>query len=217
MRDVLASLPTAVAYLAGRDHVFEFINDRYRQLVGDRPVLGRPARQALPELADQGRFELLDKTMESGQPLRGQGAELWIRRSGQRPEQVFIDFAYQPVRDADGRMAGVLCFAADVTASVRAGSGREELAAQLAATQERYQTLFETLPQGVIHYAADGSVLDANPAACQMIGHDMAEMPSWPLLAGQPLHEDGTPLPPADFPVAVAFRTAGPGKSGGSG
>src|SRR5690348_1064235 len=36
MRDVLASLPTAVAYLAGRDHVFEFINDRYRQLVGDR-------------------------------------------------------------------------------------------------------------------------------------------------------------------------------------
>ena len=207
MRDVLASLPTAVAYLAGRDHVFEFINDRYRQLVGDRPVLGRPARQALPELADQGRFELLDKTMESGQPLRGQGAELWIRRSGQRPEQVFIDFAYQPVRDADGRMAGVLCFAADVTASVRAGSGREELAAQLAATQERYQTLFETLPQGVIHYAADGSVLDANPAACQMIGHDVAEMPSWPLLAGQPTREDGTPLPPADFPVAVAFRT----------
>jgi hypothetical protein len=73
MRDVLASLPAAVAYLAGRDHVFEYVNDRYRHLVGDRPVLGLPARQALPELADQGRFELLDKTMESGQPLRGQG------------------------------------------------------------------------------------------------------------------------------------------------
>jgi PAS domain-containing protein len=148
MRDVLASLPTAVAYLAGRDHVFEYVNDRYRQLVGNRPVLGLPVRQALPELADQGRFELLDKTMESGQPLRGQGAELWIRRYAQRPEQVFVDFAYQPVRDADGGVAGLLCFAADVTASVRARSGHEALAAQLAATQERYQTLFETLPQG---------------------------------------------------------------------
>ena len=208
MRDVLASLPTAVAYLAGRDHVFEYVNDRYRQLVGNRPVLGLPVRQALPELADQGRFELLDKTMESGQPLRGQGAELWIRRYAQRPEQVFVDFAYQPVRDADGGVAGLLCFAADVTANVRARSGHEALAAQLAATQERYQTLFETLPQGVVHYAADGSILDANPAACQIIGLDVDEMTSWPLrFAREPVHEDGSPFRPADLPVAIAFRT----------
>jgi PAS domain S-box-containing protein len=208
MRDVLASLPTAAAYLAGRDHVFEYVNDRYRQLVGDRPVLGLPVRQALPELADQGRFELLDKTMESGQPLRGQGAELWIRRYAQRLEQVFVDFAYQPVRDADGGVAGLLCFAADVTANVRAGSGHEALAAQLAATQERYQTLFETLPQGVVHYAADGSILDANPAACQIIGLDADEMTRWPLrFARGPVHEDGSPFQPADLPVAIAFRT----------
>jgi PAS domain S-box-containing protein len=207
MREVLDSLPTSVAYLAGRDHVFEYINDRYRQLVGGRPLLGLPVRQALPELAGQGRFELLDKTMESGQPLRGQGAELWIRRYGQRPEQVFIDFAYQPVRDAGGGVAGLLCFAADVTASIRGGSGHEAVAAQ-AVTQERYQTLFETLPQGVIHYAADGSILDANPAACQLIGFDADELTRWPLrFAREPVHEDGSPFQPADLPVAIAFRT----------
>jgi len=208
MRGVLVGLPIAVAYLAGREHVFEYVNDRYRQLVGDRPLLGLPVRRALPELAGQGRFELLDKILESGQPLRGQAAELRVRRAAEQPQRVFIDFAYHPVRDPSGRVAGLLCFAADVTASVQDGPGQEALAVQLAATQERYQTLFETLPQGVIHYAADGSILDANPAAGQIIGLDADDLTSWPLRFPQPpVHQDGTPFEPADLPVAVAFRT----------
>jgi PAS domain S-box-containing protein len=84
--------------------------------------------------------------------------------------------------------------------------GHEALTAQLAATPERYRTLFETLPQGVIYYAADGMVLGANPAAGTILGLDPEEVMTWPL-PWHAVHEDGSPFQPGEFPVAVALRT----------
>ena len=75
---------------------------------------------------------------------------------------------------------------------VRDRRGRETLAAQLAVTQERYRTLFETLPQGVVYYAASGLIIEANPAAGEMLGFDADEMITWPLLGSwQAVQEDG--------------------------
>lgn len=49
----------------------------------------------------------------------------------------------------------------DVTAYVRDRHRAESLAQRLEVTEERYRTLFETLPHGVIHYNADGTILGA--------------------------------------------------------
>jgi PAS domain S-box-containing protein len=208
LRDMLASLPLAIAYLAGPDHVFEFVNEEFRQLIGDRGVLGLPVREALPELAGSGRFELMDTVLASGQPVRGHEAEFSLRRSGGQLEQVFVDFIYQPVRNADGGVAGLWAFTADVTANVQARLGSEALAAQLLDTQERYQTLFETLPQGVIYYAADGLIMEANPAAREILGIDMERVLTWPLpTASHAVHEDGSEFRPEELPIKVALRT----------
>ena len=61
-----------------------------------------------------------------------------------------------------------MLYAADVTAHVRDSHGLAEVTGQLTDAEERYRTLFETMPPGVVHYAADGSVLGANPAARQL-------------------------------------------------
>ncbi len=75
-------------------------------------------------------------------------------------------------------------------------------------TQERYQTLFETLPQGVIYYDTNGLILGANPAACRILGLEEDEMITWPLSgAGRTVHDDGSPFDAQDFPVSVALRT----------
>ena len=208
MRDMLASLPVAIAYLAGGDHVFEFVNEEFRQLIGGRDVLGLPVREALPELAGSGRFELMDKVLETGQPVRGHEAELSLRRFGGQPEQVFVDYIYQPVRDLEGATAGLWAFTADVTAAVQDRLGDAALAAQLLDTQERYRTLFETLPQGVIYYAADGLIMDANPAARDILGIDMQKILTWPLpTASGAVHEDGSPFQPDELPIKMALRT----------
>jgi PAS domain S-box-containing protein len=208
MLEVFSGLPVAVAYLAGRDLVFEFANEECLQLIGGRDALGLPVREALPELAEQGHFELLDAVLESGQPLRRHEGEFWLCRSPGQPEQVFVDFVYQPVHDADGVVAGVLVFAADVSANVRDRLAGAALAAELAETQDRYRTLFETLPQGVIYYAADGLIIAANPAASAILGVDADQMLTWPQAATwHAVHENGSPFQPQELPVTVALRT----------
>ena len=51
--------PGFVAMLEGPEHRFTFANAAYRALVGGRNVVGKTAREALPELEGQGFFELL--------------------------------------------------------------------------------------------------------------------------------------------------------------
>jgi PAS domain S-box-containing protein len=102
----------------------------------------------------------------------------------------------------------VLLMVSDVTAQVLDRRAQQALATQLAATQERYRTLFETLPQGVIYYDTNGLILGANPAACQILGLGEDELITWPLIgATQAAHEDGSAFLASELPVALALRT----------
>jgi PAS domain S-box-containing protein len=77
-----------------------------------------------------------------------------------------------------------------------------------ATSQERYRTLFETMPQGVVHYDGNGSVIGVNPAASVILGLDLAAGTTWPVVPqGNAVREDGSPFPAADLPVPVALRT----------
>jgi PAS domain S-box-containing protein len=209
LHELFAAVPVPVAYLAGPELVFEFANDAYRQLVGRQDLVGRPVEKALPELAAQGRAELIAAVLESGQPFQGYETELFVPRDGgSGPERVFVECLYQPVCGADGSADGVLLLVSDVTGQVLDRRAQEALAIQLAATQERYQTLFETLPQGVIYYDTNGLILGANPAACQLLGLDEDELITWPLIGStQAVHEDGSAFLASELPVAVALRT----------
>lgn len=205
-RELLANMPAAVAYVAGPDLVFEFANDEYRRVAGHRELIGLPLRQALPGLAEE-HVAAVRRVLQTGQQVRCREPKDWIRRSGREPGHLFVDFVYQPVRDSAENVAGVLLYAADVTDHVRDRRRLEELAARLAATEERYRTLFETMPQGVVHYTADGSVIGVNRAAIEILGLP-EPMTSWPLArSSSAVHEDGSAYQLDDLPVIVALRT----------
>src|SRR5580658_5322937 len=107
LRELLATLPAAaVAYVAGPDLVFEFASDGYRQIIGGRDVVGRPFREALPEVVGQPLFDALSQVLQTGEPRQARGEEVWLRRRGAEPEQAYFDSAYQPVRDEAGQVAG---------------------------------------------------------------------------------------------------------------
>jgi PAS domain S-box-containing protein len=207
LRSLLDSAPAAVAFLAGRDLVYEYANKEYLELFGGRDLVGHPYREALPELSGQGRSDQLGELLASGQPWRGHEVELQIRRDGEL-NRVFIDYACQPVRDDHGVVAGLLIFVSDVTADVLARRGQAALAAELAASQERFRTLFETLPYGIVHYAADGLMLGMNQAARDILGPDSdTPFSGVPPATWEPVHEDGTPYLAEQLPVAEALRT----------
>jgi PAS domain-containing protein len=78
----------------------------------------------------------------------------------------------------------------------------------LADADERCRTLFETMPAGGVHYAADGAVLGANPAARQILALSEAEMTRWPLApVERSVREDGTRFRSDELPVRRALDT----------
>jgi len=109
--------PVAIAVLAGPDHVYELANPRYRELIGKRDVLGKPVREALPELRDQGVLEVLDQVRSSGEPFFSQSRSFILNRGANgAAEQCYFDFVYQPVVGDNGQVETIVVIAHDVTA-----------------------------------------------------------------------------------------------------
>lgn len=120
--------PVGVALLRGPQHVYELANDAYRKLVGGRDVAGKAIRDALPELAGQGIYELLDSVRASGEPFVGKQLRVLIdRQGGGEPEDVYFTFIYQPMLAEDGQADGILVVVLDVTEQVVAHRRLEEL------------------------------------------------------------------------------------------
>jgi len=112
--------PGIIAVLRGPNHVFELTNQSYLALIGHRELNGKPAREALPEVADQGFFELLDRVYASGEPFVGHAVPLRVQRAPGEPlEERFIDFVYQPIRGPKGDVEGIFVEGSDVTVRKR--------------------------------------------------------------------------------------------------
>lgn len=102
LQELFRQAPGFMAVLRGPEMVFELVNEAYYQLLGHRrDIVGRPVRQALPELEGQGFFELLDRVFRTGQPFVGRGLPIRLQRVPGGPvEERFVDFVYQPIVSA---------------------------------------------------------------------------------------------------------------------
>ena len=114
LASIFESAPVGVALLRGPDHEFEYVNRPYREMVGNRDLVGKPARQALPELEGQGIFELLDAVRATAQPHVGRSLRVLLDRGGPEPAEAFFDFVYQPLIDA-GTVTGIAVVVFEVT------------------------------------------------------------------------------------------------------
>jgi PAS domain S-box-containing protein len=110
--------PGLVAVVQGPDHVFRLANKAYRELVGQRELVGKPVREALPEL-EPAVFERIDRVYATGEPFIGVAVPGRLQRGpGEELEERYFDFVYQPIREADGSISGIFHQGFDVTERV---------------------------------------------------------------------------------------------------
>ena len=119
--DMFMQAPGFVAVLSGPTHVFQFYNEAYRRLTGHRDLEGLALAQALPEVIGQGYVDMLDSVFTTGESVHGQASLVKLQRSPEAPpEDAYVDFVYQPIRDVDSRIVGVFVQGHDVTDVVKA-------------------------------------------------------------------------------------------------
>ncbi|MES1209569.1 MAG: ATP-binding protein, partial [Pseudomonadota bacterium] len=137
LRLLLGQVPAIVNFLRGPDLVFEYVHPLAKQAYGGRDVLGKPLLEAVPELAAQEYPALLRRVFETGERYEGREKRVLLDDGRGGQTEKFWTLMYLPVRDARGRVEGVMTFSLEVTDTVRARRLVEEQAAALArASQE---------------------------------------------------------------------------------
>ena len=130
LQAIFMNAPAIIAIMRGPDHTFELANTGYMKLIGRQtPITGLTLLEALPEIAEQGFKELLDRVYQSGEPFVGQEVAILLDRTGSgRLEEVYINFVYQPLFAPDNStVEGIFVHAVEVTEQVLARKQVEEL------------------------------------------------------------------------------------------
>lgn len=171
LAEVFQRAPSFLALLRGPQHTFELANERYYELVGKRQLIGKPVREALPEIADQGFIELLDNVYRTGEGFVGTNMRILLQRElGLEPEERFLEFVLQPMRDASGEVTGILVQGIDLTERQRAQEGLVRVTAESERLQRLHETILSGTPDFVYVFSLDYRVVYANDSLLTMWG-----------------------------------------------
>ena len=101
----------------GPEHIYELANERYDRLVGGRALIGKPVREALPEIIGQGFIDLLEQVYRTGETFVATDERLAIAPADGRPvAEHHVDLVFQPLRDPEGAVTGIIVQGIDLTA-----------------------------------------------------------------------------------------------------
>jgi len=165
LHDLLMQAPALICHFDGPQHVFRLVNPLYQQLVGDRPILGMPIAEAMPELAGQPIFGLLDQVYRTGKTFYAN--EMLVQLDHGNEGQLgnnYYNFIYQATRDMAGCIDGILVFAYEVTTQVVSRQ-------KLEKSEQRLQELNQQL------LAINTEVWAAN-AEIQLMNEALARQPA---------------------------------------
>ncbi|HET9825443.1 MAG TPA: PAS domain-containing protein, partial [Chitinophagaceae bacterium] len=143
IRNLFMQVPIAIQILKGPDFVYELANKRSLEIMGrsESEIIGKKVLEVLPELKDQDAFRLLQKVYNSGERHVAEEQKVVYLRNGETVE-LFAKFVYEPLRDQQGAISGVIVTGDDITQQVLQRKKTEE-------SEEKYRLLSETLEQKI--------------------------------------------------------------------
>ncbi|MGH9572274.1 MAG: PAS domain S-box protein [Candidatus Acidiferrales bacterium] len=138
LQQLFTNAPAGLALLHGPEHRFTFVNSeclRTSRRAAIENLVGKPAREAIPELVSQGYLDMLDRVYRTGVEYVGTENPVLIETPEGKSQQIYIDFTIQPVRNASGQIEGLLYHGVEVTAQVAARQAVESSEQRLRLSQ----------------------------------------------------------------------------------
>jgi signal transduction histidine kinase len=146
LQRVFEQAPVAICVFRGPEYVLEIVNPPMALMLG-RPLgalVDHPFFVAVPEMQSQGLRTLLDEVRQTRVPFVAQEQPIHLAHYSAGAVGYF-NFVYQPLHNAEGQAAGVICIATEVTEQVLARQRVLELNEELAIINEEMLAANEEL------------------------------------------------------------------------
>ncbi|WP_061929971.1 bifunctional diguanylate cyclase/phosphodiesterase [Aureimonas sp. AU22] len=122
-------------------------------------LAGRNRAILLPDDLDATEEEGVRLALQDGTPFRGE-----VRRLRRDGTVIWVEASYAPLRDASGRVSEIVVLMCDVTER------------RIRTADEGGQIAALNTSHPVVHFALDGTILDANTLFLEAMGYTRAEI-----------------------------------------
>jgi PAS domain S-box-containing protein len=169
IRNVILQSPAPTVLLKGPSMVIEIVNEKALEVWGRShiDVINKELFKALPELIEQGFDQILAKVYTTGVPFHGNEFPVQLVRFG-RTETVYLNFIYEPFRNEDHEVIGIIAVGVDVTEQVKARHALEQ-------SQKKLQELATSLEKKVEEKTLDLSLKNEELRKSEERYHKMIE------------------------------------------
>jgi PAS domain S-box-containing protein len=166
-------------------------------------------RARLLDMRDATGAPLAPERTPAGRALQGEvvtGRDADVRLRAFDGRELEVNNSAAPLRDPDGRVAGVVLVLRDMTERNQLAREREAAHAQAERQAEQLDRIFETAADGLVVWDAEGHMMRVNSAARRLLGLDAAppeftQLPLRERFARYALRDEhGRPLPPEEWP-----------------
>jgi PAS domain S-box-containing protein len=163
LASIIEQSPSFIAVLRGPEHVFELANEKYYEITGRRDLIGRTVREAFPDIAEQGFYELLDRVYQTGETFSADEIPVLFTRADGSADKRYIKLVYQALRDGEQRVSGIFVHGVDITGMVISRQALKE-------NEEFHRFAAEAGKTG--SWKADLTTMEAvfSPTMCRLLG-----------------------------------------------
>jgi len=185
-RHLVKDAPVAIHVLNGIEMISESANDKMLSLLGrtSDEIIGRPYRQALPELEFQPFLNILKEVYISGQTYYGAEEKVVLNHNGSLTDGYF-NFIYQPMKDGVDKTYGIMIVASEVTDLVKARKDRE-------VAENSLQMAIEGAKIGSWYIEPETKALKYNTILAEIFGYEGAAPMTYDQAIGQVSEEHRT-------------------------
>ncbi len=108
-------VPALICLLHGPEMTIEFVNQQFLQVTGKENSTGKTVAEKFPELVKQGFLTLLEQVYHTGEPYNAKEVPVQIVKDSGELVDLYLNFVYQPTRNIEGKVDGILIHAIEVT------------------------------------------------------------------------------------------------------
>lgn len=190
---------TELICLSDRNGIITFVNEAYCRFY-NRTCAQMIGQSLLVDLPPEARREVqsIFNRLDREHPF-SRNENVLIRHDGERR---WFSWVNRAIFSEDGEFLQIHSVGRDIT-------DEHEAVDRLRSSESRYRNLIDALGEGILLYSSSGEIVGSNKRAAKILG-----MPTDALMRLDMQHSalevvdaNGQPLPPAERPVQLTFRT----------